>query len=296
MVRVFRGNDETCRVEFRDNKTIKRYTHPWKVELGPDDPRYSAPEILALRGVPKPGRTTYRPRDGVIIPFAICRSVSPKKEGSGRALWTITCEFEKEGPEDETKDDNDPMSLAPKIEPFCDGMEFMILKDFDNVLIVDPFKRKFAEPVLASIPLAGVRVTRYVSSYDEQTLAFWKYTTNNGTWRGQPEDSWYIRDVTGKEVEFGDFTIGQLTFDIVSNPLELQIGTQNRRIGWLATRLLESEKYKDATTNEEQWFRNNGDGSPTVQNIDKDGKPSTTQQFVAFRKCRQRDFNLIVKS
>jgi hypothetical protein len=296
MVRVYRGTNETCRVEFRDNKTTKRYTHPWKVALDPDDPPLSAPEILMLPGVPKPGRTTYRPRNGIIIPFAICRSVSPKKDGDGRKLWTVMCEFEKEGPEDETKDDNDPMSLAPKIEPFCDGMEFPIMKDFDDILIVDPFKRKFAEPVLASIPLAGVRVTRYVPSYDEQTLAFWKFCTNDSEWRGQPEDSWYIRDVTGKEVEFGDFTIGQLTFDIVSNPLELQIGTETRRIGWQATRLLESEKYKDPTTGDEQWFRNKGDGSPTVQNIDSEGHPTNEQTFVAFRKCRQRDFNQIVRT
>jgi hypothetical protein len=295
MVRVYRASDETCRIEFRDNKTTMRYTHAWKVELEQGDPPYSAPEILALRGVPKPGRTTYRPRDGVIIPFAICRSVSPKKEGEGRRLWTVTCEFEKEGPEEETQDENDPMSLAPKIEPFCDGMEFPILKDFDDRVIVDPFGSKFADPVLASIPLAGVRVTRYLPAYNEQTLAFWKFTTNEGTWRGQPEDAWYIRDVTGKEVEFGDFTIGQLTFDIVSNPLELQIGTATRRIGWLATRLLEFTQFKNEAGKLED-FRLDGSGSLTTGNVNLDGTKATSQKFDAFRKCRQRDFNIIVRS
>lgn len=303
MARIYRsryGNAHS--VEVRDQQTTQKFTQVWTVELEDSDgPLLTEPEIVRLNGLPVAGFSTYRPQDGMVVPFALCKSVSPKPRGSLR-LWDVVCQFELIGAnqQDPEPDDQTPTDLAPRIEPFVESMEQVVYKDWDAKDILDPFKRLWDQPVKIPIPLSGVRVTRYVASFNEQTLAYWLETTNESTWRTQPEDAWRIRSVTGKEVEFGRYRIGQLQFEMLSNPLELsvQIGSAApavRRIGWLELRAARSVKYlNDANKFELNRIERNGDPEPTW--IDKDGKKSANPYFFAYRNRRQRNFNLIVSS
>jgi hypothetical protein len=295
MARVRVGRGETASIDVStDGKLTKRYTQQITVELEEHDPPYTAAEIPYLSGMPRAGRTTYRPRPGIVIPFAICRSVKPKPRGDSRRLWDVTVDYSYEGNEDEEQsEESDFISLAPKFEPFTDSIDVAILKDWDGKDIVDPLGELFDSPTMTPIPLAGVKVTRYVPEYDENTLASWLFCTNDGPWRGQPEDAWLIRSVTGAEVEVGAMTLGQITFEIVSNPLELEIEGQTKRVGWLETKMLLSEDFKTNATPAKRETNRNDVGMIRRTKIDKDGKKTTDTKFLAFRKYRQRAFGAI---
>ncbi len=249
--------------------------------------------------MPIPGWSTYSPKPGFVIPFAICRTVSPVALPGNRRRWQVTCTFEISGSDDEEKpEDADPQSLAPQIEPFTETGEAVMLEDYDGTKILDPFGDLFAEPMRVPIPLKGVTVTRYVTSYDEHTLGDWLQTTNDATWRTQPKDAWCVTAITGQQVQFGNFTIGQLTLTILSNPLELKVSLDGaaavkRRIGWLGIRAARSTKFKDAD-DKIQINRNENSGSPPLLTwVDKDGKKSNEPYFQAFRIRRQKNFNAI---
>jgi hypothetical protein len=304
LVRVYRsryGNSHT--VEVRDQQTTQKFTQTWTVELEDSDgPLLTEPEIVRMPGLPVAGFSTYRPRNGFVVPFALCRSVTPKPRGTSMRLWDVVCNFELTGAEQQNAepDDQTPTDLRPRIEPFVESIDQVAYKDWDGKDILDPFKRLWDQPVKVPIPLSGVRVTRYVSAFNEQTLAYWLETTNETTWRQQPEDAWRIRAVEGKEVEFGPYHIGQLKFEIVSNPLELsvQIGTAApavHRIGWLELRAARSIKFKNAA-NKMEINRIEREGDPEPTWIDKDGKKSADPYFFAYRTRRQRNFNQIVRS
>lgn len=292
MATVRIGREESATSELRDGKVIKKYTQPVIVELDDDDPPYSAAEILYLAGVPRPGVTTYRPRPGVIIPFAICKSVRPKSKS--RKLWELTVEYEQGGDDEPIEEDEDPESyldLSPKFEPFTDRTEIPLVKDWDNKDIVDPLGDLFETPTMAAVPLAGVRVTRYVAGYDENTLASWECCTNSEPWRGQPADAWFIKSVTGRAVDVGGFALGQLTFEIVSSPLELTIDGSTRRVGWLEVKALQSEDFKDGTG--KRVTNRNAVGTIRKTKINKDGEKATETIYAVFRKYRQRNFSAI---
>lgn len=300
-MRIYRSRTgHSHSIEVKDQKTTQKYTQSWTVELEDSDPPLLTDcEIATLPGLPRAGRSTYKPRNGLVVPFAICQSVSPKPINGSLRLWNVICQFELQGGDQQQPqpDDVTPISLQPRIEPFVESLDQVAYKDFDGNDIVDPFKQLWDEPVRLSIPLAGVRLTRFVPTYDETTLAYWMKTTNAATWRGQPEDAWFIRSVTGKEVEVGNFTLGQLQFEILSNPIELnvQMGTaapKVRRVGWLEVRAGRSVRYKNAEDKVEMNRVQRG-GPPVPTWIDKDGKKSATPYFFAYRKNRQRDFSQI---
>ena len=287
--------------DYSKGKVTQKFTQTLIVELDKDDPDPITPaEILALRGIPIPGYTTYSPRDGLVVPFAMCKSVAPKPDPKSRRLWRVVAKYELSGtePGEPQSDELDPNDLAPKVEPFTTDIELPMLKDFDDKVILDPFDQYFDTPVMAKLALPGVRVTRYVDGFDENTLATWKHTTNDEEWRGQPEDTWCIQNVTGQEVQFGNFTLGQLQFEISANTLELAIDGETVRVGWMDARaLLSNRYYKDGELHD---YRANEGLSISKTFIDKDGNLSPEvdgvrkAQFVAFRNRRQRDFSLIM--
>ncbi|MGV3483710.1 MAG: hypothetical protein ACO1RT_04760 [Planctomycetaceae bacterium] len=288
----------------KEGKVVQRYSQQWVVELDDSDPDpISGPEIAAMAGIPRPGRSTYSPRPGLVVPFAICKSVTPKADSGTRRRWTVMATFERIGSEqqDPQNDSFDPANFAPKIEPFTTDIELPMFIDFDNKVICDPFEQLFDTPVMAKLALPGVRVTRYVDSFDENTLASWKHTTNETTWRGKPKDSWCVQNVTGQEVQIGNFTRGQLQFEISSNDLELKVDGVNTRVGWMDTRALLSSVYKDAS-GKLQDFRIDGTTTATLRWVDKNGNRSPivdgrqTPQFLAFRNRKRKNFNLIVRS
>lgn len=300
-MRIYRsrtGHSHT--IEVKDQKTTQKYTQSWTVELEDSDPPLlTDAEVAMLPGIPRAGRSTYRPRNGLVVPFAICQSVAPKPINGSLRLWNVVCQFELSGADQEEPrpEDTSPLDLRPRVEPFVESMEQVAYKDFDGNQIVDPFKQLWSEPVKLAIPLAGVRLTRFVPSYDESTLANWIKTTNSAPWRGQPEDAWLIRNVTGKEVEVGNFVLGQLQFEMLSNPIELnvQMGTaapRVRRVGWLDVRAGRSVRYKNAQDKIEI-NRDPRGGPPVPTWVDKDGKKSSTPYFFAYRRHRQANFSQI---
>ena len=303
-IRTARSGD-THTVSYADGKRTHRYNQTVIVELDSGDPDpITGVEVRNMAGVPKPGLSLYSPRAGRVLPFCICKSVTPTPDPKSRRLWRVKCTFELFGDEEEDKDETeDPLNLNPKIEPFCESGEAIMLKDWDDKIIKDPFGDLFDDPVMAPIPLAGVRVKRYVAGYDETTLAYWTHVTNDAPWRNQPIDAWHCRKVTGQEVQYGPTTIGQLTFDIVSNPLEMELpkadgspGTEVRRYGWLDVRALRSYKHivDDNGTAIERINRVKRDGPPKQVWVDKDGNKVDDPYFFDFRKMRQRDFEQIV--
>lgn len=300
IVRRSRYGDQTTH-ENRDGRRTRKFTQVWDVELESSDPDpISGLEVQRLPGLPIPGFSTYSPRPGRFVPFAICRSSSPQPMQGNRRFWKVTKTFELIGTDDEDKgEDEDPISLAPKVEPFVELTDYVIYKDFDNRDVVDPFNDLFAEPVRAPIPLKGVLVTRYVKSFDENTLADWLQTTNETAWRGQSEDAWCITEVTGQEVQFGNFTIGQLQFKIVSHPVEISVSLNgaapaNHRVGWLSVRAARSTTFIDSN-GKRQTHRLEGAGSPPSMTwVNKDGEATDTPYFQAFRIRRQKNFNLII--
>lgn len=296
------GNTTTS--EYRDGQHTKKFTQQWLVELDDGDPDpISGIEVQNLPGLPRPGWSIYSPRDGYVIPFAICRSSSPIPNPKNLRLWTVTCTFELKGAsasEEPKPDDSDPNDLSPKVEPFVNSAEFPLLEDFDGTKILDPFGDLFQEPVKAPVPMKGVNVTRYVRDFDENTLAHWLQTTNSGTWRNEPEDAWCITSVSGQEIQFGRFTIGQLQFKIEHNPLELTVKLKSdsepkkRRVGWLAVRAARSTTIINAD-GERIVNRLDKSGSPPKLTwVDKDGNKSDEPYYQAFRKRRQRNFSEIV--
>lgn len=288
-------------IEYQDQKTTQRYTQVWMVELGDSDPPLMTEcEVASLPGLPRAGWSTYRPRSGLVVPFAVCQSVTPKPLDRSLRLWQVVCQFELSGADQEepVPDDMSPIDLRPRIEPFVESAEQVVYKDWDGTPILDPFNRLWDQPVKIMVPLPGVRVTRYVPTYDEADLAYWLQTTNLTPWRMQPADAWCIRSVSGSEVEVGNFRLGQLQFEIVSNPLELEvsIGGESpalRRIGWLDVRAARSVRYLN-DDGQVELNTVNRIGEPESTWIDKDGKRSSVPYYFAYRKRVQRDFNQIV--
>ena len=298
-----KGDSHT--VTFNDGKLTQRYNQTLIVELDTNDPDpITGDQVRVLPGVPKPGLSTYSPRDGRVIPFCVCKSVTPTPDPNSRRLWYARCTFELEGSADDDQDDSgDPTSLDAKVEPFCDETEAIMLVDWDGKKILNPFDDLFDEPVMAPIPLPGVRVTRYLASYDENTLAYWKHTTNTAEWRNKPADAWTVRNVTGSMVQYGNNTIGQLVFDIVANPLEMELpnadgsaGVETRRYGWLEVRAARSfEHIVNIGGNAERVIhRLKKGGPPRMTWLDKDGNKSDDPNYQAFRNRRQRDFEIIL--
>lgn len=290
-------------VEVRDQRTTQKFTQVWQVELEPSDPPLmSDAEIVRLPGLPTAGISTFRPRPGLVVPYCLCRSVAPKPRQGSLRLWDVVCQFELAGAaqQDAAPDDQTPIDLTPRIEPFVETLEQVVYKDWDGKDILDPFKRLWDQPVKVPVPIKGLRLTRYVQTFNEDTLAYWIETTNKTAWRNEPEDAWRIRAVAGKEVEFGNFRIGQLQFEMVSSPLELnvQVGTAApavRRVGWLELRAARSVKFLNTANKIEiNTVERNGDPEPTW--VDKDGKRSSVPYFFAYRTRRQRNFNLIVRT
>ena len=302
MAIVRRGRASSATAESRDGGITLKFRQPYLIELGPSDPDpISDAEVMVLPGVPVPGRTILQPRPGFVVPFAICQTIAPSPRTS-RRLWDLVATFELSGSEDSNPvhSATDPTSLAPRIEPFTSDIELPLVRDFSDVPIVDPFGDLFETPVMAPIPLPGIRVTRYVDEFDENTLATWKHATNHEPWRGQPADTWCITEVTGREVEWDGLTFGQLQFDISANELELPIedsehpgSFETTRVGWMDARLLRSTDYLDESTPAVRRV-NLVDGSPRSIYIDRFGKRSEEPRFVAFRNRRQRDFSAIL--
>lgn len=236
-----------------------------------------------------------------MVPFAVCNSVTPSPNGSLRK-WKVVCQFNLDGadPQQPQPDDVSPVDLRPRVEPYVEAGEVVIYKDFTGKYIVDPFKKLWDQPVKAPIPLSGVRVTKYVQGYNENTLAYWLHTTNLNTWRGKDEDAWAVKSVVGKEVEVGKFKLAQLQFEILSNPTQLtvQIGDADPAmhfVGWMELRAARSIKYLNSSEQiEVNRIARNGEPEPVW--VDKDGHKSDVPYFFAYRTRPQRNFNDIVKA
>ena len=291
---------DTAVAEYKKDKIVQRYTQPWIVELDGSDPDpISAADILSVPGLPRARWSTYSPRPGFVIPFAVCKTVTPKPDPKSRRLWRVNTTFELSGSEQEEpqSDESAPLDLTPRVEPFTSEIQIPMMRDFDDKVVADPFGQLYDTPVMAQLSLPGVRVTRYVDSFDENTLAQWEFTTNDAPWRGKPIDAWCIQKATGQYVQFGEGEVGQLTFNISANPLELEIEGEPQRIGWHDTRALLSSTYLD-DIGEMQEFRLNGT-TPTKGWINPDGTASTStppEQFAVFRNRERRDFSAIVDS
>lgn len=292
----------------RDNVVTQTYDQTYIVQLDPDEAHFSNAQVAILPGVPRPGRSMYSPAPGLIIPFCLCESVRPQSTRN-RNVRTVVAKFMLEGsePQEPTDESTDPLSLAPRVESFCESTETIMVEDYDGRQIVDPFGDFYEDPVLTEIPLPGVRLTRYVQDFDEQTLAYWKHTTNDSEWRGQPEDAWMIREVTGDRVQHGNFEVGRLQFTIVSHPLEIEYrrdGQQNRvrrRYGWQEIRAAQSSRFAAADGSIHTFH--DASGSPKKLWLKHDtGRPNfaegamapdfeTVPEYDIYRIRRQRDFS-----
>lgn len=307
MATIRRGRGPSMTAEERDGKIVNKYRQPLIIELDSNDPDpISEAEVLALAGMPRPGYTMYSPRSGLVVPFAMCKSVAPKPRSKSHRIWDAIATYELSGSEQEDPepDNTDPDNLEPKIEFFTSDTEVPLLKDFDDQVIADPFGDLYETPVMAPIALPGIRVTRYVASFDENTLAFWKHTTNDDTWRGEPAGTWCVTNVTGREVQFGEQVLGQLQFDIQANTLELPIEDKNSpgtmvttRVGWMDSRILRASYFfDDAGKKKIEAVM----GAVSTHFIDRFGKKTTgatvvdRARFIAYRNRRQRDFKQII--
>ncbi|TWT91385.1 hypothetical protein [Neorhodopirellula pilleata] len=300
-VKHARYGDRTSSESDKDGKSTRKFTGVWDVHLDSNDPDpISGFEVLRIPGVPIPGYSVYSPRPGFVVPFTICRSATPNPVQGSRRYWQVACTFEMIGSKEQKEQPQsaDPFSLAPTVEPFVETTDHVMWYDYDGNEIVDVFGDLYAEPVRAPITLKGVTVNRYVSSYDEHTLGNWLNATNDDDWRGQPEDAWMIRSVKGQEVEFGTYTIGQLTFEILSHPVEFKVSMggaapKKHRTGWLAVRAARSNTFLD-TEGDRVPFRREKAGSPVSMTwLDMDGHPSEEMLFHAFRTRPQKDFDEI---
>lgn len=286
--------------EYREGKMHKKLTLVYDVQLESTDPDpISGYEVQRLRGLPIPGFSVCSPRPGWVVPFTICKTSTPTPSANNLRHWKVTCTYESAGDEEAQPDTADPASLAPKIEPFVQSSEAVMNVDYEGKKIVDPFEDLFAEPMRAPIALRGVKVVRYVTGFNENTLADWLHVTNNASWRNQPEDAWCVTDVTGQEVQFGKFTIGQLTFTILSNPLELTIALGSaapalHRIGWLGIRAARSTTYIDSNGDRVVNRLTTSGSPPMLTWVDKDGNKSEEPYYQAFRIRKQKNFSEIV--
>ncbi|TWU19568.1 hypothetical protein [Allorhodopirellula heiligendammensis] len=299
IIRPARYGDQTT-TEMRDGKVTKKFTQVLDVELEATDPDpISGLEVTQLNNAPRPGFSVYVPRPGLVVPFATCRTVTPAPVQGNRRRWTLTCTFEKNGNDDEPKpDSSDPNSLLPIVEPFSETGEAVMLEDFDGTKILDPFGDLFDEPMRVPIPIDGVKVTRYVPTYDESTLSNWLETTNKTEWRNQPEDAWCVTAITGQPIQFGNFTIGQINLTIKAHPLELKVSLKGaapklHRIGWLGVRAARSTTFLDDDGKRQTNRADGGANPPLATWVDKDGKKSEEPYFQAFRVRRQREFSAI---
>jgi hypothetical protein len=271
-------------------KTSQKYPVTYQVLYEDSDPIPVPSQVLREPQLPKVNVSIYSPRPGKLIPFCYCRRKSVKCDGKNLRLWTVTTEFSTDGEteQEEKNDTEDPLSLAPRIEPFVESMDSIDRQeDIDGKKLQNPLGELWSDPIVFPTPLAGVRVTRYVSGYDESVLASWLWATNSSPWRGKPEDAWRIRSVVGAKVNWNGTEIGELTFEIVEHPLEYD----GKRVGWFGARQLRGSRYKDGT--ETKIFKDKG--VIVEKFLNEDGTENTTgdPKYLFYRTSLQKDFTLI---
>jgi hypothetical protein len=287
-----------------DGRVTQRYTHNFTVEWPEDEPIPVIDEVLQLPGLPIVKYSCYSPRPGWLIPYCICRSKNALPRDTTMRLWDVTCEFSSESDQEQQpqQDNQDPFSLAPIIDYFCEVIEIAGSHDRSTPpkLLANPIGQPYADPILIPTPCRGVKVTRYVPSYDDSTLEYWMHTLNKTTWRNEPADTWWVKNITGSKTKWGTFEIGMLTWEILGNKTEYtdENGVKHR-VGWMETRERIGSLVRNAAGDLEVPRTKPNVGFMRIEQafIDKTGKPipeGNPKQFDIFRKYLRREFDQIL--
>lgn len=289
--------------EKRGDKIIQVRRATIQVETDPEVAPLVLDEVLRLPEIPIVGQTHWSPKPGFLIPFCICKKKSAKRHGDKERFWLVDCEFNSEtDQEQDPKDEDDnPLDFDPVIEPLSDVMEIAGRKDFNNKVIANPLGELYAEPVLFPIPLAGVRVSRYVLGQTEWLMQFWRERLNNATWRTGLTHTWCIRDCELKPVKWkdapADLALG--TWTIMHNPIQANVDGVVKQVGWYESRQRVATFYKRDDGTFEDFRTNHSFAKLPYGNVDIDGKripAGDPPEFDWFRNRRDTDFSVLVPS
>lgn len=206
------------------------------------DPAPNILEVLGATGLPLVNGSLYQPDASTYIPYVVCTNKRITKQDSKWA-YTVSCDYAGDTDEEQTAQatTTNPTSLTPVVIPFSETKMITTIQDLLGNKFVTPVGEWYPDAPQIPIAMACIRVIRYVASYDETVLEYWREKVSDDTWRGRDAGEWCITDVQGTAVTVGAFTVGQLTFEIKADPTEYG----GQKIGWQDARMRIGSYYLD---------------------------------------------------
>lgn len=237
-------------------------------------------DVVNAPGVPIPGRTVYSPKPSYLLPFITFKNCTYTQHKDSKWLWTgkgsYAADVDSATEQTPVPESTDPLTITPIVESFVDTMEIVAYQDIAGDEVLNAAGQLFKNGITLKLPLAGVRITRYVPAYNENVLAGWLWRKNDATWRGGAAGSWVIRAVSGSEVKWRPgVTVGQLTFEMVKSPLSYKWSYRVIEQGSIYLVAAGSNETKafmnsDATVNGMGWLSADGTKNETGTPVYKD--------------------------
>ena len=206
--------------------TVKDDTDP-DYDLGTVSPF----DVAAAPGVPRVNETVYY-RNGLIIPWLVCRSKNVRRDPQNLGVWHVQCRYDTGNANDTQEGNNAPITppasltaITPRVESSLGEVQRVLYTDKSETAkaCLTPTKNMFDQPFVERLATLQLRITQYEASITYEQMMERKLKVNENTYRTKVRYSWLITEVEASEVTVqlaGGPTVAALvTYTLELSPL-----------------------------------------------------------------------------
>ena len=206
--------------------TVKDDTDP-DYDLGTVSPF----DVAAAPGVPRVNETVYY-RNGLIIPWLVCRSKNVRRDPQNLGVWHVQCRYDTGNANDTQEGNNAPITppasltaITPRVESSLGEVQRVLYTDKSETAkaCLTPTENMFDQPFVERLATLQLRITQYEASITYEQMMERKLKVNEDTYRTKVRYSWLITEVEASEVTVqlaGGPTVAALvTYTLELSPL-----------------------------------------------------------------------------
>ena len=166
--------------------------------------------VARATGVPSLGDA--HPEDSI----ALCTDIDAKVVGSEPNVWTVSCKYTNDLPEDSI-DDDDPTSQRPDQSWGSDDFSRFVSEDRDGNAILNTAGDRYEEPIEVVDSFPVLTVTRNRNSFNVATAYAYNNSVNSDTYRGAAPGTLRVK-ITATERWKGDAPYWETSYVFRYNP------------------------------------------------------------------------------
>ena len=188
-------------------------------------------DVAGAPGVPRVNETVYY-RNGLVIPWLVCRTKQIRRDTQSLGVWHVQCRFDTGNANDTQEGNNSPIAppvnltdIAPRVESSLGEVQRVLYKDKSETekVCLTPTQNMFDQPFVERLATLQLRITQYEASITYEQMMDRKLKVNEDTYRTKVRYSWLITEVEATEVtvqlDAGPTVAALVTYTLELSPL-----------------------------------------------------------------------------